>query len=187
MNLGLYVGSFNPVHKDHIKIVKGLLKKQIVDKILLVPTKDYWDKTNLLALPHRIKMLKFYETPNIIVDEKRNAYDYTYQIIEEIKCAGIKVFLIIGADNLEKFHLWKEVNLIMQNKIIVVGRDGLDVNKYINNFTEKDNFIIIDDLNTRNLAATDIREKIKNKECLKGFLTKKVIDYIKKEKLYGGE
>ena len=38
MNLGIYPGSFNPVHDGHIKIVKFLLNNNYVDKVLMLPT-----------------------------------------------------------------------------------------------------------------------------------------------------
>lgn len=189
MNLGLYVGSFNPVHKDHIRVARGLIKKQIVDKVLFVPTKNYWDKKDLIDIKHRIKMLKLYETEKLIIDEKRNHFDYTYQIIDDLKKENknLKIFLIIGADNVLKFHLWKKVQAILKNKVIIVGRDDLDVKPYIKKFKESKQFILIDDLKTKNIASTLIREQIKKKVLLKDLLDQKVINYIKKEKLYERE
>ena len=57
MKIGVYVGSFNPVHKGHIKVVKKVLK-EYVDKVLIVPTLSYWDKNNLISITDRINMLK---------------------------------------------------------------------------------------------------------------------------------
>ena len=48
MKIGIFVGSFNPVHKGHIKIVKHLLTKKYLDKVLIVPTGNYWNKNNLI-------------------------------------------------------------------------------------------------------------------------------------------
>ena len=45
MRLGVYVGSFNPVHKGHIKIINYLLNN-VLDKVLVIPTGNYWDKNN---------------------------------------------------------------------------------------------------------------------------------------------
>ena len=57
MKIGLYIGSFNPVHKEHIKVVQKILK-EYVDKVLIVPTLSYWDKKILTDINHRINMLK---------------------------------------------------------------------------------------------------------------------------------
>ena len=50
MKIGVYVGSFNPVHKGHIKIVNHLIKNKYVDKVLVIPTGNYWDKNDLLSI-----------------------------------------------------------------------------------------------------------------------------------------
>ena len=50
MKLGLYVGSFNPVHNGHLKVINYLLDNNIVDKVIVLPTPNYWDKQNLLDL-----------------------------------------------------------------------------------------------------------------------------------------
>ncbi|UKI59000.1 MAG: adenylyltransferase/cytidyltransferase family protein [Clostridium sp.] len=70
MKIAVYVGSFNPVHKSHIKVV-NLVLKNYVDKVIIVPTLAYWDKKNLIDIKDRINMLKFYERDNIIIDTKK--------------------------------------------------------------------------------------------------------------------
>ena len=59
MKIAVYVGSFNPVHKGHIKVVKKILK-EYVDKVIIVPTMSYWNKNNLISIKDRINMLKIY-------------------------------------------------------------------------------------------------------------------------------
>ena len=85
MKLGLYVGSFNPVHNGHIKVINYLLDNNLVDKVLVLPTPNYWDKQDIIDVKDRINMLKFFETENIIIDSIHNNYPYTYQVIDSIK------------------------------------------------------------------------------------------------------
>ena len=61
MKIGVYVGSFNPPHKGHIRIVNHLLDKKYLDKIIIVPTGNYWDKLDLVETSHRINMFRYYE------------------------------------------------------------------------------------------------------------------------------
>ena len=61
MKIGIYVGSFNPPHEGHHKVMKYLLEKKIVDKVLLLPTPEYWNKKDLIDIKERINMLKYYE------------------------------------------------------------------------------------------------------------------------------
>ena len=46
MKIAVYVGSFNPVHKSHIKVV-NLILSNYVDKVIIVPTLAYWNKNKL--------------------------------------------------------------------------------------------------------------------------------------------
>ena len=78
MRLGVYIGSFNPVHIGHIDIVNYLLYNEVVDKILIVPTLNYWNKNDLIDIKHRINMLKLIENEKIKIDDKNNKYVYTH-------------------------------------------------------------------------------------------------------------
>ena len=85
MKLGIYMGSFNPPHYGHINIINYLLDNNCVDKILVVPTLNYWDKNNLVDIKDRINMLKFFENDRIIIDTKHNQYIYTYELVKKIE------------------------------------------------------------------------------------------------------
>ena len=48
MRLGIYIGSFNPPHLGHKKVIDFLLENNYVDNVLIVPTGNYWNKTNII-------------------------------------------------------------------------------------------------------------------------------------------
>ena len=181
MKLGIYVGSFNPPHNGHLKVVNYLLENKIVDKIIILPTPNYWNKTNMVDIEKRVEMLKIFENPNIIVDGANNKYKYTYQILESLsKCyPEDKLYLIIGSDNLEKLHLWKNIDEILKYHIIVLKRGNLDISKYLKHF-DLTNFIVIDNFPFIDISSTEIRENLNNEN-----LDERVLKYIKKHKLYG--
>ena len=106
MKLGIYIGSFNPPHIGHIDITNYLLHNKIVDKILIVPTLNYWNKNNLIDIKHRINMLKLIENDKIKIDTKNNKYIYTYELMRKLKEEYKKneLYLIIGTDNIKKFN-----------------------------------------------------------------------------------
>ena len=181
MKLGIYVGSFNPVHNGHIKVANYLVNNNLVDKVLILPTPAYWDKQNFVDLKHRINMLKFFETDTIIVDDVHNNYPYTYQVMESIKndYPTADLYLVIGADNLEKLHLWKNIDEIIKNNyIIVLKRGNIDYNKYLVNY-DINKYVIVSDFDFINISSTDIRNNLEN-ENLDG----KVLKYIKENNLY---
>lgn len=186
MKIGVYVGSFNPVHKGHIELSRYLIKNKIVDKVLMLPTPNYWHKQNLIDVKHRVGMLKIFETKNIIIDDIHNIYPYTYQILKSLKedYKYDELYLVIGGDNLEKLHLWKNIDEIMKNKIVVVRRANkdIDINKYQNRF-DINKFIIVNDFDDyEEISSTEIRKNINSP-----YLDKKVFEYIKKNKLYLNE
>ncbi len=179
MKLGVYVGSFNPVHKGHIKVAKYLLDNNYLDKIMLIPTPNYWNKQDLVDIKKRIEMLKFFESNNLIVDSTHN-YQYTYQILNALEkenpCDDL--YLIIGSDNLEKFHLWKNIDQILKHHVIVLRRGYRDIEEPLKKF-DRSRFIVINDFPFIDVSSTEIRNSLDN-ENLDG----RVLKYIKENKLY---
>ena len=134
MRLGVYVGSFNPVHDGHIHVASYLIDNNYLDRVLLVPTPGYWDKKSLAPLEDRINMLKFYENDKLIVDTKHNNYQYTNEVMKAIEDDyDDELYLIIGSDNLVKFHLWDNLSELKKYKIIVMRRGNTDILKYVKN------------------------------------------------------
>ena len=178
MKLGLYVGSFNPVHNGHIKVINYLLDNNLVDKVMVLPTPNYWDKQDIIDVKHRVNMLKFFERENVIIDDKHNEYPYTYQVIDSIKEEyNDEIYLVIGSDNLEKLHLWKNIDKILDNKIIVLRRGDTPIDEYLKRFDET-RFIIVDDFEYLDVCSTDIRNGIYNN------IDDRVVEYIKGNNLY---
>lgn len=186
MKLGVFVGSFNPVHKGHIRIVNYILKNKYVDKVLIIPTPNYWNKKDIIDVKHRIKMLENYETDNIIIERKLINLPYTYQVIRELKkkYKEDELFLIMGADNIVSFDEWKHYKELLSLGLIIYKRDNLNVNYYLDKLNKKDNFIVIDNVDNINISSTKIRESINRKEVLEEMLDKKVLDYIMENNLY---
>ena len=158
MRIGVFVGSFNPVHEGHIKVANYLLENNYVDRVLLLATPNYWHKQDLIELKHRVNMLKFYEKENLIVDNLHNKDPYTYQVLRSLKkdYPADELYLIIGADNLINLDQWKNINEILENKIIVVNRNDIDINKYLDRF-DKSKFIIIPNFAYIACSSSDIR------------------------------
>lgn len=180
MKIGVYVGSFNPIHKGHIHVVNYLLKNKYVDKVLLIATPNYWDKQDLIDVDKRIDMLRYYENKNIIVDTKHHDYKYTYQVLDSLKkdYTNDDLYLIIGSDNVLKFHLWDHVEELLNYKILVLQRDKTNVEEYIKRFNTN-NFIIVKGFKPINISSTEIRNNLS-----KDYLDDKVYEYIRNNHLY---
>ena len=183
MKIGVYVGSFNPVHKGHIQIVNELLND--LDKVIIVPTGNYWNKNDLVDINHRINMWKFYQNEKIIINETLNNLKYTYLILNELSKIYNELFLIIGADNLIEFDKWQNYQQILNYDLIIINRNNIDINYYLNKYNIK-KYIIKNTLKL-NISSTMIRNLIKENKFdkLNQFLDDNVLNYIKKYKLYG--
>jgi len=191
MKIGIFVGSFNPVHKGHIKIVKNLLTKKYLDKVLIVPTGKYWNKNNLINIQDRINMLKIFENNKIIIDTKHNNIEYTYLLLRKLKkeYKNDELNLIIGADNILKFNEWKNYKELLKYNIIIVNKNKIEIEKYLNNLNKKNKYNIINNLKDLNISSTLIRKllKEKNKKELEKIIDKRVLEYINNNNLYRGE
>lgn len=184
MKIGVYVGSFNPVHKGHIKIVNHLLNGYL-DKIIMIPTLSYWDKNNLISLDDRINMLKYYENDNIIIDCEHNSYMYTYMILDSLSKRYSDISLIIGADNIIKFNEWKNYEELLKYNLIILNRDNIDINEYINKYNIV-NYKIVNDLNNIDISSTKIREFINNGcyNSVNELIDEEILNYIINNNLY---
>ncbi len=188
MKIGVYVGSFNPVHKGHIGLIKYLLQEGYVSRMEVVATGNYWDKTDLLDTDVRIEMLKFYESSLIKIMDELNELPYTYMIMDRLleKYPNDELYLIIGADNLVNFSKWKRVDKLLKMNILVIPRNGIDIWEYLreNNYT--DSFLIVDGFREMDISSSYIRELIRKGDILelKKYLDDDVLNYILLNRLY---
>ena len=185
MKIGVYVGSFNPVHKGHIKIVNTILENDIVDKVFIIPTKNYWDKQDIISIQDRENMLRIYETSRIIINTEYNDLEYTYQIINALKDKfnDTEFSLIIGADNIVNFDKWNHYKDLLELNLIIIGRNDIDIKYYLDKLNKKDRYTILD-IADIDISSTLVRNNIGNNKELAKYLDQEVIDYIEKNKLY---
>ena len=186
MKIGVYIGSFNPVHKGHIKIANYIANNNLVDRLLIIPSFDYWDKKISVSLEDRVNMLKFYEKENIIIDSEFSHLKYTYQLICSLKekYKNDDFCLILGADNIVNFDKWKNYKELLQLELIIVKRNGIDILYYLKKLGKNNNYIIVKELDEMNISSTMIRDNIENTDFIKQYLDDEIIDYIVKKRLY---
>jgi len=187
MKLGVYVGSFNPVHKGHIKIVNYLLSEYL-DKVLIMPTGAYWDKHDLVGLEDRINMLRFYENDKIIIEDEKNDLPYTYLVMRYLneKYESDELYLIIGADNIVNFDKWDNYEELLKNNLVIIARDNIDVKYYLKRLGKEDKYILVDSLEDMDVSSTTIRNLIKENKLkdIEKLIDRQVLEYITKNNLY---
>ena len=151
IKIGILGGTFDPPHKGHLHISQIILKKLKLNKILWVVTK----KNPLKRKPYlptqvRIKLSKKITKNNKEIfikyfDEKIKSSN-TFNLLRYIKAKNkkAKLFFLIGADNLKKFHKWKNWNKIPKlAKIVVFPRQNYSINSVVLKKLHKKDLIYI--------------------------------------------
>ncbi len=112
MKIGLLGGSFNPAHQGHIHISELAVKKLGLNQVWWIPTsqnplKEKATEPYLARLQDCIKITQNH--PKIVIKDFEKDSPSTYKIVKKIKAKHpeAQFYWIMGADNLKKFHLWK--------------------------------------------------------------------------------
>ena len=194
-SLGLFGGTFDPIHHGHISVAREALKALNLDKIVFIPAGDPYMKTSSLTVSpafHRMEMinraLDYENDSNFYVSDieiARKGPSYTLDTVESFNLPKDKLVLIIGADTLSYFHLWKEPEKIVSKaRVAVIPRPGVDISSIVadDNRGLLNNIEIIDSI-TPNIASTQIRNTVKGGRNVEG-ISAPVRDYIHTHQLY---
>ena len=189
MHIGLFLGSFNPIHIGHTAIANYMAEFTDLDEIWFVvsPHNPLKDKTTLLHRGERLEMVDlaikdFPKFKSSDVEFNLSQPSYTINTLKYLKqkYKKNKFSLIIGEDNLESFDKWKDHAVILKNhKLYVYPRVGTSNKKVI-----KHKNIIITKAPVVEISSTFIRTSIKSKKDIRFFLPKKVWKYIVKKGFY---
>lgn len=190
MKIGIFGGSFNPIHNTHLKIINYLLENKYLDKIIIVPTGDkYSYKPGMVKANKRLKMinLAIKNNPKIATSdyEIKNKMVYTYETLNHFKklYPQDKIYFICGMDNLNYLDKWQKYQEILKFPIIVVNRNNEKIaSKFLNIKNIKYVKIKLD-----SLSSTIIRKKLSDNESIKGLVPVEVEKYIINNNLYRKE
>lgn len=192
MKVGLYFGTFNPIHIGHLIIANHLVEYSDLEEVWLVvsPHNPFKEKKSLLDNHHRLAMvqLAIEDYPKLKASDiefKLPQPSYTINTLTYIteKYPNHQFSLLMGEDNLSGFHKWKNYEQILQNhKIYVYPRIKSEDDKA--NLLLNNPKIIKVNAPIIQLSATEIRKSIKNKKNVKPLLPVKVWNYIDEMNFY---
>lgn len=191
--IGIFGGSFNPIHNGHIYVAEKVKEMLGLDKIIFIPTgiAPHKDNSDFASKEHRYNMVKLavedsFEVSDIEV--KTDKVCYAVDTMSEIKnmYANDDLFYIIGADSLIHFMEWKEpVKLFKMLHLVVVDREGADIDRIAEEYRQKYNAkITVCHIKEYNVSSTEIRNCIKKTGRCTGMVPDKTEEYIIKHKLY---
>jgi nicotinate-nucleotide adenylyltransferase len=191
MKVGLYFGTFNPIHIGHLIIANHVAEYSGLDQIWMVvtPHNPLKNKDTLLDDYQRLQLvfLATEDYPKIKpsdIEFKLTQPNYTVNTLAHLqeKYPQHTFSLIMGEDNLKSLHKWKNHDIILQNHAIYVYpriSSELETSTYKNH----PNIHIID-APIVEISSTFIRENIKNKKNVRPLLPEKVWEYIDHNNLY---
>lgn len=196
--IGLFFGTFNPIHNGHLMMANYIINNTDIDSILFVvnPTAPFKKNDNLLSFKDRMRIadLATFKYRHIQATDIENnlplpAYTYnTFRYYVKTYKEKFEFVLILGCDNLVKLPHWKNVTEIIENhEIYVCPRNRINYNKEIikieNSFKTK-GIKVIKDVPECNISSTLIRKEIKEGKNIESYVPIEVKEYIENNKFY---
>ncbi|MBR3760954.1 MAG: nicotinate (nicotinamide) nucleotide adenylyltransferase [Ruminococcus sp.] len=196
MRIGIYGGSFNPVHNGHIHLALTAAEEFGLDRIYLVPSKKSPHRSSDEYAPDadRVEMLRLacrisdkLEVSSYELENDRVSYSvYTVRHFREF-FPDAELFLLVGSDMLLSFDKWFCYKEILSEAILCVvsrNRGDLDeLRRYAGKLGESGR-ILISSQEPVEASSTEIRKKIAKNENFSCYLDKNVVQYITMRGLY---
>lgn len=191
MRLGVFGGTFNPVHNGHLVLAQEVREKMRLSQIIFVPSgrPPHKSERNLASVRHRLYMLKlsiekipFFSVSTIEIDRGGKSYSVeTMHALRDIYGKNTKYFFILGADAVKEIFTWKKVReFLTLCELIVVNRPGFYAERVKGKLSHIHNVSIT----PIGISSSIVRERIRDGKSINSFVPEKVEEYIRRYKLY---
>lgn len=190
MKIGLYFGSFNPIHVGHYKLADYLIENQLVDEVWFVvsPCNPLKKQSDLIDERQRLEMVKIAikDNPKMKASDIEFGMPVPSYTIDTLKLFSEKYpeysfCLIIGSDNALLFDRWKNFKTILENySVLVYPRKGYDFEKIAALYPQMQ----LVDTPYYDISSTEIRKNVGNPQFIQGKIDANVYEYTLKHKLY---
>lgn len=194
MKIGLYGGTFDPIHVGHLIVIENAINDMDLDKVIILPSsnpphKKHKDKTNTDV---RVEMVSeaIKDNPKIILSTYESDTDqviYTHHTLEYFTEAlkDHELFYIMGEDSFMTIDSWRNYEKILSYNIIVFAREDISKDSDLVKKVEKikkdnPNIFLLNSLNI-NISSTLIRNLVKENKSIK-YLVKDEVEYIIKNR-----
>ena len=187
--IGIFGGTFNPIHKAHVGIALEFIEKFALDRLYVIPNnipplKD----SHGVSGEDRIKMLEiaFANKKKVIISDteiKRGGMSYTCDTVDEIKNLhpNDTLFMLLGDDWIDRFDRWKNYKRILEKSTLVIAYRGMrDISEPIERlFRLSGKRALLLNNEKAELSSTDFREHRD-----KNLLPEGVFEFIEERGLY---
>lgn len=188
--IGVFGGSFNPVHLGHIYLAQAFYESLSLDKCLLTPAKysplkSEQDLQHYAEDFHRLKMLEiaikdfpYFEIENFELQNDRISFTINTLKYLRNKYSDSEFFLLIGTDQYNNFNKWKDFREILNiAKLCVVERPN-------ENIIQNEIGYIKIQSELYNISSTQIRKNVKSNLPIDNLVNPLIENYIYENKLY---
>lgn len=189
--IGLFGGTFDPVHKGHQSIAKAFLQSGFIDElwILLTPYPPHKLDDEQASFQLRFEMLKaaFKNMPDVEISTVENTLpkpSYSIQTIRYLKSKHPDyIFLYcMGEDSLAGFNSWRHYEEILKECELLVAQRPGETHKHVEEkILNRAKFV---DHSPLDISSTEIRESLQHGKQVENVLPEEVLKIIEKEQLY---
>lgn len=189
MKIGLFFGSFNPIHVGHLALANYMLSFSNLNQVWFVvsPHNPLKEKKQLLHQNQRLELVELaisnhenMRSSNIEFSLPQPSYTINTLTYLKEKFPEHNFSLIIGQDNLQNFAKWKNHDVILNKyKLLVYPRPNCQISEF-----DTHPNVQLTDAPLMEVSSTFIRNAIKNKKDVRFFLTEKVWQYIDEMNFY---
>ena len=191
LRLGVFGGSFNPVHLGHLLAADDVRRQLQLDRVLLVPACRPPHKRGPLApYRHRLEMTRLAITgrPRLElcrIEEERSGPSFTVDTLAQLRSLypGAALYLIVGADQYGEVSSWRQPELLTRlARVVVMSRPGAARPAP---FPGHDRHrVLFRDVIPVAIAAAAIRARLAKGRSVRYMLPLKVGEYAKRHRLY---
>ncbi len=194
--IGLFGGSFNPIHSGHINLAVSVMEKLMLDKVIFIPSglaphkssSEYADSADRLEMCRlATEEYESFEVSDYEINKSGKSYSvYTVEHFRKI-FPDDELFLMVGSDMLLTFDTWFRYEDILKNAVLAaVSRNGNDFDelyKMTERLSDLGRIVVINN-DAITISSSKIRKMIKNNEDISCYLNGKVVKYIILKNLY---
>jgi nicotinate-nucleotide adenylyltransferase len=190
LKIGLYFGSYNPIHIGHLAIANYIVEFTGIDQLWFVvsPQNPLKKKENLLADYHRLELVNQaiegddrFRASNIEFNLPKPSYTIDTLTYLNERHPDYSFVILMGSDNLENFHKWKNYEVILENYgIIVYPRPGFDRSI----IPDHKNITVSEGAPLMEISSSFIRDAIKAGKDIRHFMPLKSWEYLDEMNFY---
>ncbi len=193
MKIGLFGGTFDPIHVGHLIIAETISSDFLLDRVFFIPAAVPPHKNGNSVSPtdRRLEMLKLAieDHSRFTVSDaeiRRGGISYTVDTIQWFQKSaswkGGSFFLIIGSDSLYDIKNWKHPEEIFSNiHVLVIERPGFKREEIGEKYSEHVQWVSGPHMQ---ISSTEIRKRVREKKSIRYWVPRKVEAYIHDKGMY---